>query len=54
LYSENLEVNPSKVPTGQIVLQNNLPLLNDMIPMINRTEPEKTIASQLNAFISIG
>jgi len=48
-----LKLNRVKVPTGQIVLQNNLPLLKDIIPIINKTAP-KNRPSQLNALTSIG
>ena len=47
LKSENLEINPKNVPTGQIELQKNLPLLNE-----NRTTIKNTVSENRGAKIS--
>ncbi len=40
LNNENFDIKPSSVPTGQIVLQNILPFLNERYPIIIKTVNE--------------
>ena len=54
LNFENLDAKPSSAPTGQIVLQNNLPFEYDIIAIVSRTSDENVTAIQLIAFNSIG
>ena len=42
---EYFEKSPSNVPTGQIVLQNNLPLVNDINPIVASTIKANPIAA---------
>jgi hypothetical protein len=44
LKKEYFENKPNSVPTGQIVLQNNLPFVYDIIPIVASTKSENPIA----------
>jgi hypothetical protein len=44
LKKENLEIKPNNVPTGQIVLQYNLPYLKEKNKTSNKNKPEKANA----------
>jgi hypothetical protein len=53
LIKEIFEISPSKVPTGQIILQYNLPFRNERIPTSRKKITGTTYASILNPLIGI-
>jgi len=52
LNSENFDRNPKKAPTGQRVLQKNLPFLYEKSTTINRTVSAKTTA-KISALLKV-
>jgi hypothetical protein len=53
LNNETFEMRPNKVPTGQIILQYSLPLMNERIPTSRKKTTGTAYASKLNPFIGM-